>query len=192
MKKFLMIILSALLILSITSCSLFDDGEVVDTKFDPAATPPESLEELYSYYDQVLRGMTREQVEEKLGPGEDSFDSEGIKTYTTYKHEKKSAGVTVIYSALDTVSAKVLYYNNDKDLVKFCTPFTKEKLEELEQDQLVKNAKEILGDGLELSCEFSANNVTDFSKIYSWFNEDGTSLQLYTDNDIIKQMVLND
>ncbi|MBR5272227.1 MAG: hypothetical protein IKU25_02385 [Clostridia bacterium] len=191
MKKFLCLILSVILILSMTSCSLFDDGEVVDAKSDPNLPAPETLEELYSYYNQVERGMTRAQIEAKFGVGEDSFDEEGAKTFTTYKNEKKSAGVTVIYSFDDSVSAKILYYNNAKDLVKFCTPFDEAKLEKLEQDQLMKNVREILGDGLELSCEYSANSLTNFSKIYSWFNEDGSNLQFYTDNDVVKQMVLN-
>ncbi len=192
MKKILMIILSALLVLSLTSCSLFDDGEVVDTTIDPTAIPPETIEELYSYYNQIKRGTTRQQIEALFGIGEDSFDQDGAKTYTTYKNDKKSAGVSVIYSFDDTVSAKILYYNNASELVKFCKPFTEEDLAKLDQDQLMKNVKEILGEGIELSCEYSANNPNNFSKIYSWFNADGSSLQLYTDNDIIKQMVLNE
>lgn len=191
MKKFLSLILSVILVLSLASCSLFDDGEEVDAKIDPDAVAPETIEELYSYYNQIERGTTRAQVEALFGKGEDSFDQDGAKTYTTYKNEKKSAGVSVIYAFDDTVSAKILYYNNAEDLVKFCTPFDDEKLSKLDQDQLMKNAKEFLGNGIELSCEYSANNPNNFSKIYSWFNADGRSLQLYTDNDIIKQMVLN-
>ena len=174
-----------------TSCSLFDDGEVVDTQVDPNLPAPETLEELYSYYNQVERGMTKAQIEEKFGTGEDSFDEEGAKTFTTYKNEKKSAGVTVIYAFDDSVSAKILYYNNAKDLVKFCTPFDDAKLEKLDQEQLMKTVREILGEGLELSCEYSANNPSNFSKIYSWFNSDGSNIQFYTDNDVVKQMVLN-
>ena len=192
MKKFLCLILSLVLVLSITSCSLLDDEEEVEVNIDPTAVAPETVEELYSYYSQIERGMTKAQVEELFGVGEDSFDQDGAKTFTTYKNEKKSAGVSVIYAFDETVSAKILYYNNAADLVKFCTPFDDEKLSKLDQDQLMKNVKEILGDGLEVSCEYSANNPADFSKIYSWFNADGKSLQLYTDNDIVKQMVLND
>ena len=164
----------------------------MEATIDPTAVAPETREELYSYYDKIERGMSREQVEALFGAGEDSFDQDGAKTYTTYKNEKKSAGVSIIYSFDDSVSAKILYYNNAADLVKFCTPFDDEKLAKLDQDQLMKNVVEFMGDGIELSCEYSANNPSNYSKIYSWFNADGKSLQLYTDNDIIKQMVLND
>jgi len=192
MKKFLSLILCIVLALSLASCSLLDDGEEVNVSIDPTAVAPETVEELYSYYNRVERGMTRAEVEALFGVGEDSYDQDGAKTYTTYKNEKKSAGVSVIYAFDDSVSAKILYYNNAEDLVKFCTPFDDAKLEKLDQDQLMKNVKEILGDGVELSCEYSTNNPSNFSKIYSWFNADGKSLQLYTDNDIVKQMVLND
>lgn len=191
MKKILCLVLSLVLLLSITSCSIFDDGEEVNVNIDPNAASPETRDELYSYYNQVKRGMTKTQVEALFGIGEDSFNEDGEKTYTTYKNEKKSAGVSVIYAFDESVSAKILYYNNAADLVKFCTPFDDEKLSKLDQDQIMKNVKEILGDGIELSCEYSANNPSNFSKIYSWFNVDGKSLQLYTDNDIVKQMVLN-
>ena len=192
MKKFLCLILSVVMVLCVTSCSLLDDGEEVDANIDPTAKAPETVEELYSYYSQIKRGMTKIQVEALFGVGEDSFDQDGAKTFTTYKNEEKSAGVSVIYAFDESVSAKILYYNDAADLVKFCTPFDDAKLEKLDQDQLMKNVKEILGDGIELSCEYSANNPSNFSKIYSWFNADGRNLQLYTDNDIVKQLVLND
>lgn len=192
MKKISAIFLILAMVLSFASCDLLGEEEKIEVTIDPNAVEPQTMEELYSYYDKVKRGMTQDQVEEMFGKGEISYDDEGYPTYTTYTNEQKSAGVSVMYSDTGVVSAKVLYYANSAFLVKFCRPFTKDDLKNLAMDQLVRNAKEFIGEGIELSCEYSANNPADFSKIYSWFNPDGSNLQLYTDNDIIKQMVLNE
>ena len=190
MKKFICLILSAIMVLSITSCSLLDDGEPPVVNIDPDAVPPGSVEELYSYYDQVQRNMTKKTIDKLLGKGEESRTENGL--MVKYRNESKSAGVDVVYTDGGVVSSKILYYNKQADVAKFCTPFKKEQINELDTNMLVKNIKEVLGDGIEVACQYNMNSSGGFSKIYIWFNEDGSSLQVHADDDIAKQFVYNE
>ena len=190
MKKFLLFACAAIMILSLCSCLPGDEVDVIH--IDPTAVPPATREELYSYYKQVERGMTRTDVEKLFGKGEEKLSEEGERVYISYKNEKKSAGVNIIYAFDDTVHAKILYYNQASDLVPFCTPFDESKISQLEEKMPVSKATELFGgEGLEIACEYSANSPTGYSKILSWFNADGSNFQIHTNNELISQRVLS-
>lgn len=190
MKKFLSLTMAALMIFSLCSCLPGDEEDVIN--IDPTAVPPQTREELYSYYNQVERGMTRADVEALFGKGEVKLSEDGEETFTSYKNEKKSAGVNIIYAFDDTVHAKILYYNKAADLVPFCTPFDESKISQLEEKMPVSKATEVFGgEGLEIACEYSANSPTGYSKILSWFNADGSNFQIHTNNELISQRVLS-
>lgn len=190
MKKFLSLATLVLLLFSLCSCLPGDEEDVIT--IDPTATPPATREELYSYYDQIHRGMTRADIEALFGKGEAKQDEDGQETFIMYKNEKKSAGVNIIYAFDDTVHSKILYYNKAADLVPFCTPFDESKISELEENMPVSKATEVFGGpGLEIACEYSANSPTDYSKILSWFNADGSNFQIHTNNETISQRVLS-
>lgn len=189
MKKILMLMVAVCMMLGLCSCLPGDEEDVIN--IDPTAIPPETEEELYSYYNQVERGMTREDVEALFGEGEAKMSEDGEETYISYKNEKKSAGVNIIYAFDGTVRAKILYYNKAADLVPFCTPYDESKISQLEEKMPVSKATEAFGgEGLEIACEYSVNSPDSYSKILSWFNEDGSNFQIHTNNELIDQVVL--
>lgn len=190
MKRILSLLMAMLMIGVLCSCFPGDEEDVIN--IDPTAIPPETVEELYSYYNQVERGMTRAQIEELFGEGEKKIDDDGVETFISYKNEKKSAGVNIIYAYDDTVSAKTLYYNHIKDLIPFATRFDESRISEIKEKMPVSAAVELFGgEGLEIVCEYSVNSPTEYGKVYTWINEDGTSFQLYTNKEIIDQPVLS-
>ena len=189
MKKFILFSLTVLMLLSFFSCGLMQEEEEVI--IDPTATPPETVEELYSYYNQINRGMSREEVEKLFGEGEVKYDEDGVENFTSYKNEIKSAGVNVIYAYDDTVSAKILYYNKSADLVKFSSSFDENKISELSENEPVAKAEQLFGKSLEIGCIYSLNSPTGYSKILSWFNEDGSNFQIHTNNELIDQLVFS-
>lgn len=190
MKKILVLLLTVVMMFSFSSCFLLDDPEE-EIVIDETATPPETMEELYSYYDKVERGMTKAEIEALFGEGTVKYDSDDAEIFTSYKNEIKSAGVNIIYSYDDTVSAKILYYNKSADLVKFSNEFDEDKIPELSENEPVAKAESIFGKALEIGCQYNANSPTGYSKILSWFNEDGSNFQIHTNNELIKQMILN-
>ena len=186
MKKFLICALACCMLFCFVGCDFW--GEESEIVIDPNAIPPETIEELYSYYNQIERGMTKADVEALFGEGELHYD-DGMPTFTSYKNEKKSAGVNVIYAAGDKVSAKILYYNKAEDLVKFSSSFDPDKISQISEKDPVSKAEELFGKALEIGYEYDANTLTGYSKILSWFNEDGSNLQIHTDNEIIEQII---
>lgn len=178
------LIICALMLL----CSCSEDEVPV---YDPTAVAPETREELYSYYDQIKRNMTREQIEGLFGEGEIKYDEDGIEMYRSYRNEKKSAGVNIIYKPNDTVYGKILYYNKSADLVPFSNEYTEDRIPEIEEGQIIAKAEEIFGASLEIACTYSDETVGQTSRIHSWFNSDGTNFQVHTTDDIITSRVLN-
>ena len=178
------LIICALMLL----CSCSEDEVPV---YDPTAVAPETREELYSYYDQIKRNMTREQIEGLFGEGEIKYDEDGIEMYRSYRNEKKSAGVNIIYKPNDTVYGKILYYNKSADLVPFSNEYTEDRIPEIEEGQIIAKAEEIFGASLEIACTYSDETVGQTSRIRSWFNSDGTNFQVHTTDDIITSRVLN-
>ncbi|MEG2377343.1 MAG: hypothetical protein RSC43_03190, partial [Clostridia bacterium] len=159
---------------------------------DPTAKPPETREELYSYYNQIKRGMKKEQVEALFGKGTVKQSDDGENMFTLYINEEKSAGVNIIYSFDDIVRTKLLYYNKAGDLTKFSNPFDEKKISEIEEKDQVAKANEVLGGaGLEIAYEFSQNSPTDYSKIIVWYNKNGSSFQLNTNNETITKVIFN-
>lgn len=192
MKKFLIAVIAIIMLLSLNSCFgfIFNEPEEVVT-IDETAIPPETMDELYSYYNKIDRGTTKAEVEALFGKGEVKYEGDDVELFTVYKNEKKSAGVNIIYNYDDTVSAKVLYYNKSADLVKFSNEFDEDKIPELSEKDPVAKAEELFGKGLEIGCQYNANSPTGYSKILSWFNEDGSNFQIHTNNELIQQMILN-
>ncbi len=191
MKKILIAVIAIIMLLSLNSCFgfIFNEPEE-EIVIDETAIPPETMEELYSYYDKIERGMTKAEIEALFGTGEIKYDDE-MEIFTSYKNEKKSAGVNIIYNYDDTVSAKILYYNKSADLVKFSNEFDEDNIPELSEKDPVSKAEGFFGKGLEIGCQYNANSPTGYSKILSWFNEDGSNFQIHTNNELIQQMILN-
>ncbi len=191
MKKFLIAAIAIIMLLSLNSCFglIFNEPEE-ETIIDETAIPPETVDELYSYYNKIDRSTTKAEIEALFGAGEVKYD-EDVEIFTAYKNEKKSAGVNIIYNYDDTVSAKILYYNKSADLVKFSNEFDEDKISELSEKDPVAKAETLFGKGLEIGCQYNANSPTGYSKILSWFNEDGSNFQIHTNNELIAQMILN-
>lgn len=190
MKKFTLLTCLLALLLLCSACMPMPESTEEVPQVDPNAIPPETVEELYSYYNRVDRTMTRADVEALFGPGEERKDDTGELMYIAYINEKKSCGVNVIYNYEDTVRAKTLYYNKSEDLIPFANGYTEEALSEIHEKDYLSKAVELFGgEGLEIVCEYSQNNVLDAAKIYSWYNEDGSSVQLHTQGDKISQVV---
>jgi len=186
MKKFLSFAAIMCMLLCLCACIGGDDVPV----YDDTAIPPETREELYSYYNQVKRNMTRQEIEALFGEGEIKYDEDGIEMYRSYKNEKKSAGVNVIYGMNDKVFSKILYYNRAADLVPFSNEYIESRISEIEEKQPLSKAEAIFGESLEIACTYDEKSATQTSKIHSWFNADGTNFQLHTTNDIITSRVL--
>ncbi len=186
MKKFLCVIVIACILVLLCSCS----GDEVPV-YDQTAVAPETREELYSYYDQIKRNMTREQIEGLFGEGQIKYDEDGIEMYRSYRNEKKSAGVNIIYKPNDTVYGKILYYNKAADLVPFSNEYTEDAIPEIKEGLLLAKAEEVFGESLEIACTYSDETVGQTSRINSWFNADGTNFQVHTTDGVITSRVLN-
>ncbi len=190
MKKFSLLLLASLLMLLCSSCMPWPESTEEVPQVDPNAVPPETVEELYSYYNQVDRTMSRADVEALFGPGVERKDESGEPMYTAYVNDKKSCGVNIIYNFEGKVRAKTLYYNKSEDLIPFANPYIEEKISDIgEGDKFVK-AEEVFGaPGLEIVCEYSQNNVKDEATIHSWYNADGSSVQVHAQSGRISQVV---
>lgn len=184
-KMLLATVLCALFVLC--GCMAEDDVPV----YDETAVPPETREELYSYYNQIERDMTRAQVEELFGKGLIRYDEDGIEMYSIYCNEKKSAGVNIIYRPNDTVYSKILYYNKAADLVPFSNEYIESKIPDIEDGGALAVAEELFGAGLELVCTYNETNASQDAKIFSWFNADGTNFQIHATNGVVTSRVLN-
>lgn len=190
MKKISLVFSLILIGVLCASCMPWVDSTGDIPKADPNAIPPETVEELYSYYDQVDRTMTREDVEALFGKGVERKDDLGEVMYVAYLDDEKSCGVNVLYNFEGKVRAKTLYYNQSKDLIPFANRYTEDALSQVNEKDKISKAEELFGGkGLEIVCEYGQNNAVDESKIYSWYNEDGSSVQLHTQNGRITQKV---
>ncbi len=190
MKKISLVLSFVLIALLCASCMPWPESTEEIPQIDPNALPPETVEELYEYYDQVTRTMTREDVEALFGKGAERKDDLGEVMYTSYINEKKSCGVNVFYNFEGKVRAKTLYYNQSKDLIPFANRYTEDALSQVNEKDKLSKAEELFGGpGLEIVCEYGQNNAVDESKIYSWYNEDGSSVQLHTQNGRITQKI---
>ena len=187
MKKIFFIALMLCAMLMLAACSGANDVPV----YDDTAVPPETAEELYSYYSQVHRGMTRAAIEALFGAGEVKCDEDGVEMYHSYRNEKKSAGVNVIYRPDDTVYGKILYYNRAADLVPFSNAYDETRIQEIPDNAPIDRAAEVFGQGLELAETYGEMSKEQVSNIYSWFNADGTNFQIHATNGVITQRVLN-
>lgn len=190
MKKISMMLTAFVILLLCSACMPWPESTEEVPQVDPNAIPPETVEELYSYYNQVDRTMTREQVEALFGPGVERKDEMGEVMYIAYVNEKKSCGVNILYNFEGVVRAKTLYYNQSKDLIPFANGYTEDALSEIKEKDKLSRAEELFGGkGLEIVCEYSQNNPIDESKIYSWYNADGSSVQLHVQSGRITQKV---
>ena len=190
MKKILSLILSSALILMLASC-LPSDFEDVNDVPDPNLPAPATAEDLYSLYNQVERDMTKSQIEALLGSGVPSYNEFDELKFTSYFNETKSAGVSVIYTAEDVVSTKMLYFNTKKNLVPFSGRFDADKISLIKDNMSVASACEVMGSTpLELSCEYNPDGPLSTNKIYSWYNEDSSNFMLHTEDDLITNVAL--
>ena len=192
MKK--MLLMGTVLALCLGLCGCFPNVDSTNEipEVDPNAIPPQNREELYSYYDQIQRGMTRVDVEKLFGKGAPMKDDLGEEKYTAYRNDKKSSGVNVLYDFEGKVYAKVLYYNKSDDLRPFASHYDAERLSELDKGKPLSLAEKVFGGpGLEIVCQYSANSPTDTSYIHSWLNDDGSNVQLHSQNGVITQVILN-
>ncbi len=174
MKKIILLLLALLMVFSVTSC-FPDEYEGIDDTPDKNLPAPETVDELYSVYNQINYDMSKKNVEELFGKGELSSD----KASMTYYNETKSAGVTILYSSNDQIQAKTLFFNTKKNLVPFSKGFDDDKVAKIERDSSIASAVEIIGSSpLEISCTYGKNGPDDLKLLYAWFNEDGSSLIL--------------
>lgn len=190
MKKYICIIMAAMLMLCASGCGILGE-EDVEVTYDPQAVAPESREELYSYYDKIDRGMSREEITALFGEGETKYDEDGMEMFQCYRNEKKSAGVNVIYKQDDTVYAKILYYNKAEDLVPFSNEYTESLIPEIKENSALSKAEELFGEGLEIACTYNTTGQNATARIYSWFNADGTNFQIHSTNGVVTSRVLN-
>ncbi len=190
MKKFLSIILSSLLLLTLASC-LPDDYKNVNDTPEENLPAPATYEELYSLYNAIERDMTRADVEALFGEGKPSYDDFGDLKFLTYFNETKSAGVSLVYSADGVVTTKTLYFNTKKNLIPFSGRFDRAKIPDIKDDISVVSASEVMGSlPLELSCQYLSDGPQSMNKIYCWYNEDASSFMIHTESDLVKNVAL--
>lgn len=190
MRKFLFMVVITVCILSLSSCLPSDLFETTPEP-DPNATMPETIDELYSYYKTVSRGMTKSEVSELFGEGEENTDISIEGRFIKYINDKKSAGVIVEYTSDEVVRAKTLYFNSKETLSKFSPQFDSSVLPNIKEKMQFSKAVEIIGsEPLEINCEYSINDPIGLSNIFAWYNTDGKSYHLHTENGIIKNRVL--
>lgn len=190
MRKIIGAALLVTLLAALSGCSIFGEKDVKPT-YDPDAVAPETREELYSYYDQIKRNMTQEDVEKLFGKGEEKTDEDGMQIFVRYRNEKKSAGVDILYTELGAVYTKILYYNKAEDLQKFSNQYIEDRISEIEDKDPVTKAEEIFGKGLEIGCSYSPTSSTSETRMYGWYNQDGTNFQIQATDGIITNRVLN-
>lgn len=183
MKKLFLICLVAILVL--TSCMPPENEYTPDTDYEL----PETSDELYSYYNKVDRGMTKDEITEIFGEGEENTEIDN--RIVKYLNEKRSAGVVIEYTYEGKVRAKTLFFGAKEALSRFSPQFDSDILYKIRENMLLSEAVEILGSSpLEINCEYSLNDPVGISNIFAWYNKDGRSYHLHTENGIIKKRVL--
>ncbi len=190
MKKTLSILLAALLLFTLFSCTETAYENVNDTP-DETLPAPETKEELYSLYDAIERDMPKADVEALFGEGTPSYDDYGELKYITYHNETKSAGVSLSFDENDLVLIKTLYFNTKNNLIPFSGRFFDDKTSLIKEDVTIDKAIEIMGTvPLELSCHFDPSGPLSTRNIYCWYNEDGSNFMVNTKNGVIESVVI--
>ncbi len=186
MKKLIPIFL--LIVLTLTGCfsSLYDD---IENTPDPNLPAPQSMEELYSLYNEVEQGMSKSELTERFGEPIPA-DYKGEVMYYKYFNETKSAGVAVYFNDNEKVTGKTLFYNSKENLIPFSGSYIYEKVSNLKEDMTIESAiKEMGSRPLEISCTYGTDGPESSKNIYVWYNEDGSALMINTNNGIIESIV---
>lgn len=188
MKKILYSLVIAITLLTLSACLPQDYYEnSPDLDFEM----PETIDELYSYYNEVSRGMTKNEISELFGEGEANTDIDINGRFIKYINDKQTAGVIIEYTSDELIRAKTLFFNSKKVLSEFSPQFDSSLLHKIKDNMPLAEALEILGDNpLEISCEYSLNDPVGVSNIFAWYNKDGRSYHLYSENGVIKNRVL--
>ncbi|MBR3848277.1 MAG: hypothetical protein IKM21_03185 [Oscillospiraceae bacterium] len=186
MKKLIPIFL--LILFTLTGCfsSIYDD---IENTPDPDLPAPQSVEELYSLYSAVEQGMTKAELTERYGEPTPA-DYKGEIMYYKYFNETKSAGVAVYFNDNDKVTGKTLFYNNKSNLIPFSGRYSYDKLSNLKEDMTIEAAIAEMGSHpLEVSCTYGTDGPESAKNIYVWYNEDGSTLMINTDNGVIESII---
>lgn len=186
MKKLIPIFL--LILLTLTGCfsTIYDDMENTPNPNLPA---PESVEELYSLYNEVEQGMSKPELTARWGEPTPA-DYKGEIMYYKYFNETKSAGVAVYFNNNEKVTGKTLFYNNKANLIPFSGRYNRDNISNLKEDMSVEEAvKEMGSRPLEISCTYGKDGPESSKNIYVWYNEDGSALMINTNNGIIENIV---
>ena len=182
MKKLIPVFL--LIILVLAGC---DDIPIAGP--DPNLPAPESYEELYSLYNEVSRGMSKAELDERYGDPTPK-DYKGEIMYYTYFNETKSAGVSVYFNDNDRVTGKTLFYNDKNNLVPFSGRYIHDNIANVKEDMTIEAAVTEMGAvPLEISCTYGKDGPESSNNIYFWCNEDGSIFRIDTENGVITNCI---
>ena len=186
MKKLIPIFLLILFILTGCFSSIYDE---IENKPDPNLPAPQSVEELYSLYNEVSQGMEKAELDKIYGEATPA-DYKGEIMYYKYFNETKSAGVAVYFNDNNKVTGKTLFYNNKSNLIPFSGRYIYDKISNLKEDMTIEAAITEMGSRpLEISCTYGADGPESSKNIYVWYNEDGSTLMINTNNGVIESII---
>ena len=177
-----------LILFTLTGCfsSIYDD---IENTPDPNLPAPQSVEELYSLYNAVEQGMTKAELTERYGEPTPA-EYKGELMYYKYFNETKSAGVAVYFNDHEKVTGKTLFYNKKASLIPFSGRYVYDKISNLKEEMTIEAAITEMGSNpLEISCTYGTDGPESAKNIYVWYNEDGSTLMLTTDNGIVKSII---
>jgi len=188
MKKLIPLLL--VIVLTLTSCLPSDYDNIDDTP-DTSLPSPQSMEELYSLYNAVERGETKAELDARFGEPTPSLDDYGEVKFYTYFNETKSAGVSVIFDFEEKLTTKTLFFNSKHNLVPFSGRFSIDKTSYIKTDLTIEDAVAEMGSvPLELSCRYGNDGPESSKNIYAWYNEDGSSFLMHTNNGLVENTAL--
>ncbi len=188
MKKLIPLFL--ILVLALCSCIPSDYENIDDTPKDTLPAP-QSYEELYSLYSTVDYKATKADLDSRFGEPTPSYDDYGSVLFLTYFNATKSAGVSVVFNEEEKILSKTLYFNTKTNLIPFSGRYASDKIHDIKKDMFVTAAIEEMGSQpLELSCIYEKEGPESATKIYCWYNEDGSNFMLHTKNGLIENIAL--
>lgn len=136
-----------------------------------SGTKNEAVNKPDYFYSQIELGMAKDQVETTLGVTPEEIDD----TYV-YTDEQTGFGVQISYDASDLVISKILYHENDSEVMGLSdASVTEDQLPSITEGMTYDEVKQILGtEGTEMIQMSNPVDPNNPIVMMIWFNDDQT------------------
>lgn len=193
MRKALLAILIAAMVLMLAGC--MDMGDVTDPDATPA--PPLAAPEItdraafYEYYNQVSLNDTLTGLKERYGEPEKN-DLEGGTQYTWQLGEDRQHGFAVALYETGKVRAKVVYYQDIRQIVPLCSGKNLNLANTLTKEYSYDMVCSVFGaKGVELAqITTDASQNPGIARLYAWSDGESLIQAFFGDNGMMESVTV--